>query len=152
MPSGQQARDALNRVVKQYAQEYRAAEGQLQKTSVMVRRKQALSELFASARTIPIDNWQGRIEHIATGSSGAITILKVSFGSFSLTFGSLKPDSELYSQLVSFGAKEGDEVVVVAEALGRDEKNFIAEDSWTEKGAMEQPEFKATLRSIRSVR
>ena len=135
-------------IISQYTNDYNSAGNELQKSVLRDRRKQALASAFPSPT---VDDWIGAVDSLSTDGSGkARVILAITRGIKIWTKEDIEKDDPLYQSL--FNLKVGQRVKFSGRFLDdKKDQDYFRENSFTESGAMKEPEFWFVFSSIQGL-
>ena len=131
--------------VESFIRPYREAPNQLQASAVRVKRQEALRSLMPYMR---VKGWTGTLESMATNSKGHASITVQPSGTTSITLVSavdIPHGSALFDTIANL--KTGDPIAFGGWFVPENQ-DYIEEISFTERGAMTDPEFKFRFTEI----
>lgn len=134
-------------ICKTYQVMYDAAKNALKRSGLVTKRKSEIGSVFQGE--LSVENWVGTLESLSTDSGGDATVtIRLSEGVTIWTIGAGKINigSALWDQVAEF--EEGQKVAFSGNFF-RGEKHFLKETSFTERGAMQEPEFSFQFSTIR---
>jgi len=138
-------------IVDESVRDYRKESNELRKSNCRLKRKNRFDELFG--KDLGIRMWVGVIKDLGTLSNGKAMLRISLYGAENVTFQSdawkeetlIEPKSVLYESLMKM--EEG-ELVEFGGILFKDDLDYIEEDSVTESGSMENPEFVCWFKNV----
>jgi len=146
-PARQLNQRDLNQIVSRLASAYNAAPNELKKSSLRADRKSMLLAMFSDS--LAVTDWTGKIAYLSTVSDGSahLTIKSDSFSVKTDSNTEITPGTPLYTALMQLG--DGVSVVYSGE-FRPGNRDYIDEGSFTEEGAMTEPEFTMRFTAIRA--